>query len=659
MSADDDLPIFRPKFGKRTQARSATTFPSFRSAVLARGGGRRHSKGAGAARMRVLVHASTNSSRRVLIKAHVQRMGAGSAKAAALHVRYIERDGVEKDGSRGSLYNADGPARAAEFEAPRLREKHQFRLIVSPEDAHELDLTGYVRGLMAQVQRDLGRRLEWGAVNHYDTDHPHAHVIIRGVDLDGREVRIDRAYISNGLRWRAQELATEELGPRPKYDLARQRAREISQDRFTSIDRDIEKRVVGHQIEVRKGRGGASHHESLIIGRLEHLRALGLADKQSGTVWSLDPSWRAHLQDLGMRGDIMKQMHRALRGDPGRYRVLDEQAPVAPESTNAPPLRGRVVEKGLADEQRGTFYAIVETPSGEGVYMPLDRRSAETVRAGDFVAVTRERLSWRRAEDTEIQRILQLSQAKNAPSREAPPTHERIVQHLFKVDRPQPLPHSNVVSEGIDARALEDRLRRRLAQLEKVGLASQAADGKWNITPDFIEQLDARDASMPRYRLRIDPSTLGLKEQVVHQGPVWLDAVQRDGLAPYGLGAELQSALAQRNAILRANGIDAASPEKDIALRELERRALAVRIASESGQQFLDRAPDRFRGVVQVHERTTSRNAAYVEISDGHRFILLSNARELESLRGQTVAISYDREGRLRVRPRDLDRGRS
>jgi hypothetical protein len=215
------------------------------------------------------------------------------------------------------------------------------------------------------------------------------------------------------------------------------------------------------------------------------------------------------------------------------------------------------------------------------------------------------------------------------------------------------------VSEGIDARALEDRLRRRLAQLEKVGLASQAGDRKWNITPDFIEQLDARDASMPRYRLRIDPSTLGLKEQVVHQGPVWIDAVQRDGLAPYGLGAELQSALAQRNAVLRANGIDAASPEKDIALRELERRALAVRIASESGQQFLDRAPDRFRGVVQVHERTTSRNAAYVEISDGNRFILLSNARELESLRGQTVAISYDREGRLRVRPRDLDRGRS
>jgi type IV secretory pathway VirD2 relaxase len=162
-------------------------------------------------------------------------MGAGSAKAAALHVRYIVRDGVEKDGSPGVLYGPDGPASVPDFEAPRLYEKHQFRLIVSPEDAHELDLTAYVRGLMAQVARDTGRRLEWAAVNHFDTDHPHAHVVIRGVDLDRREVRLDRAYISNGLRWRAQELATEELGPRPRYDLARQREREIGHDRFTSI----------------------------------------------------------------------------------------------------------------------------------------------------------------------------------------------------------------------------------------------------------------------------------------------------------------------------------------------------------------------------------------------------------------------------------------
>jgi type IV secretory pathway VirD2 relaxase len=100
--------------------------------------------------------------------------------AAALHVRYIERDGVERDGSKGVLYGPDGPVRARVFEQPRPGEKHQFRLIVSPEDGSELDLTAYVRRLMATLERDVGRKIEWAAVNHFDTSHPHAHVVIRG-----------------------------------------------------------------------------------------------------------------------------------------------------------------------------------------------------------------------------------------------------------------------------------------------------------------------------------------------------------------------------------------------------------------------------------------------------------------------------------------------
>ena len=32
---------------------------------------------------------------------------------------------------------------------------------------------------MAQVDRDLGRRLDWAAVNHHDTDNPHAHIVMR------------------------------------------------------------------------------------------------------------------------------------------------------------------------------------------------------------------------------------------------------------------------------------------------------------------------------------------------------------------------------------------------------------------------------------------------------------------------------------------------
>ena len=135
---------------------------SFRNSILSRIAGRTRRGVRAAAR----VHPLQARARRVVIKAHLLRMGPTGAKAAALHVRYIERDGVEKDGSKGMLYDAQGTVRARVFEQPRSGEKHQFRFIVSPEDGSELDLTAYVRRLMATLERDIGRKVEWAAVNH-------------------------------------------------------------------------------------------------------------------------------------------------------------------------------------------------------------------------------------------------------------------------------------------------------------------------------------------------------------------------------------------------------------------------------------------------------------------------------------------------------------
>jgi type IV secretory pathway VirD2 relaxase len=98
------------------------------------------------------------------------------------------------------LYGPDGHLPRERFEEPRLNEQHQFRFMVSPEDGHELDLHDYVPRLMHLVERELGRSLEWAAANHYDSEHPHAHVVVRGVDLHGRRVLLSRQYISHGMR---------------------------------------------------------------------------------------------------------------------------------------------------------------------------------------------------------------------------------------------------------------------------------------------------------------------------------------------------------------------------------------------------------------------------------------------------------------------------
>ncbi|MDP9148492.1 MAG: hypothetical protein M3O36_00910, partial [Myxococcota bacterium] len=99
---DDELPIFRPRMGRGGSRPSPDGARSFRNALLARirGGTRR------GARSAARLHPLQASARRVVVKAHLLRMGPTGAKAAALHVRYIERDGVEKDGSKGMLYDA-------------------------------------------------------------------------------------------------------------------------------------------------------------------------------------------------------------------------------------------------------------------------------------------------------------------------------------------------------------------------------------------------------------------------------------------------------------------------------------------------------------------------------------------------------------------------
>ena len=142
-------------------------------------------------------------------------------KAAKLHLAYLERDGVERDGAPGRLYGADETFTGEEFRAPLDHEQRQFRFIVSPEDGDRLDLKEFAREFMSRVEKDTGRRLIWAAVNHHNTDNPHVHIVVRGVDRDGDEVRIDGRYIGREMRWRAQEVVTRELGPRMEMDLPR------------------------------------------------------------------------------------------------------------------------------------------------------------------------------------------------------------------------------------------------------------------------------------------------------------------------------------------------------------------------------------------------------------------------------------------------------
>ena len=141
-----------------------------------------------------------STSRRVVMKARVVRHTGARFRSAPLpkHIAYLQRDGVTRDGADARMFDArSDTADARAFAERTLDDRHHFRFIISPEDAAELeDLRAFTREVMQDVERDLGSRLDWVAVDHWNTDNAHVHVLIRGRAEDGEDLVISRDYIA-------------------------------------------------------------------------------------------------------------------------------------------------------------------------------------------------------------------------------------------------------------------------------------------------------------------------------------------------------------------------------------------------------------------------------------------------------------------------------
>ena len=130
------------------------------------------------------------------MKARVVRHHGTRFRSATMpkHMAYLKREGVTRDGADARMFDARSDAADERAFAERCEDdRHHFRFIISPEDAAELgDLRTFTRELMTDVARDLGTNLDWVAVDHWNTDNPHVHVLIRGRAEDGRDLVISR-----------------------------------------------------------------------------------------------------------------------------------------------------------------------------------------------------------------------------------------------------------------------------------------------------------------------------------------------------------------------------------------------------------------------------------------------------------------------------------
>jgi type IV secretory pathway VirD2 relaxase len=545
-------------------------------------------------------------SRRAIVKARLVRLHGKGLSAARAHLRYIQRDGVTREGEPGALYSStkdvvDGRAFLERADGDR----HQFRFIVSAEDGREYaDLKPFIRRLMTQAEEDLGTRLDWVAVDHFNTGHPHTHIMLRGVDDRGDNLIIAREYISHGFRERAAELVSLDLGPRTDLEIEERLRADTSQARLTAIDRRL--------LRDRDADGivSAGDHDpfqqSLRVGRLQTLSGFGLAEDQGGGRWRLDAQLEAKLRALGERGDIIRTMQRELAALGGE-RSMAEHALFDGREGEGGALVGRLVHRGLADEHRDRHYLLVDGVDGRSHYVDIGVSSAVEAIPDQAIVRIRVREGGIREADRTIAAV-------------AAAHDGRYSADLHLADDPRA---TEVFAET--------HVRRLEAIRRLTGGVEREPDGTWRIAANHLDRVEQYEARVTRDRpvevetlsvhpierlIRADAATL-LDRELLAEDPSSL----REG----GFGREMQSALSARRQWLieqdlaRQDG-EVWQPRGDL-LATLQRREL-LRVAGTLADELsLDFAE------VQLGDRVDGVLVRRIDLVSG-RFALVEKARD-------------------------------
>ncbi|MFS8038314.1 DUF3363 domain-containing protein [Xanthobacter sp. AM11] len=583
-------------------------------------------------------------SRRVAVKARVVKLnpqrGAArgrqfvSGKAVDAHLRYLERDGVTRDGEKGQVYSADkdiadGPA----FLDRGREDRHQFRFIVSAEEGVELsDLRQTTRNLMTQMESDLGTKLDWIAVDHHNTGHPHTHILMRGVTDDGKMLNIAGDYIAHGIRERAGEIVTLELGRQTEQEVSRQLEREVDAERFTRLDRMLiaaQERDEFSDLRPDKEMLETSRqNRALLIERACKLERMGLATEHTPGIWTISPRAEPMLRELGTRGDIIKTMHQALeREGIAERRGVSGYALHGTKPTER--IVGRVIGKGLGGDELGERIGLtIDGVDGRVHHLEVPAAKAEDIRRGCIVAVEPPPSTPRVADDN----ILQHTDAQGIYR---PSTHlEAVRETMPRID------HELHVRSHV----------RRLEALRRAGIVERVHAEHWTIPADLPERGLAYDIQRAGPGPHVtELSHLPLDRQIGHEGATWLDrelaSRDRTPLAAHGFGADVATAMQRRRQALVAMGY--ATPledgrvhaPKDI-LQRLERAEITrvgIGLAAERGREWQPAATGEYVSGKLVGS-TQLASGRFAMIDNGLGFQLVPWSDPLEKRLGQHIS---------------------
>lgn len=604
-------PKYAPRLGSRSPPKSAAK--GGKAGRSAGGPGVRRGRGAAFVRARTLSGGWRHSApgmRRVIVKTRYVQNAGRNGKAAA-HLRYIQRDGTSRDGERGQLYSAtEDRADSDDFVERGKEDRHQFRFIISPEDGADLtDLTAHTRDLMRQIEADLGTKLDWVAVNHHNTGHPHVHVIVRGKDELGENLVINGDYLANGIRERASELTTLELGPVTELEQARKLSAEIDQDRFTRIDRAMVEEADARFLDLRREPAAPRRQfeRTLRLRRLSKLEKMDLATEHAPGVWELNERMESALRELGERGDNIRTVQKAfgadgIQRDPMSFQIHE----AAPET----PIVGRVVDKHLTDELGEKLTVVVDGIDG---------------RAHHISGIEPERL-----EDARIGSVIQIGPAEATvrPS-------DRAIAAIAEDGIYRPSRHLEQAKfegrvPGGDYEGYVDAHVRRLEALRRTGIVERIDADRWRIPDDLVSRAADYDAGRDRQASVRVLCPVDLDGQVGSDGATWLDRRLIHGevadLAPTGFGQQVHGAMDRRRDHLIDRGDATRQQNGRVVYRRNLLATLREREVARVGAEMAVSKGLPFRAATDG-ESITGKFTGTVQLSSG-KFAIVEKSRE-------------------------------
>ncbi len=629
---DDD---FEPRLGKirSTGARPPHFLGQVLKAVALAGGtrgrarsrfqGNRIGRGAGVGRvLRARDRYGAYRARRVVIKTRIVKLAGKGLAGAVRHLGYLQRDGVTCEGDPGALYDAASDrAEGGKFLERCDGDRHQFRIIVSAEDAAEYDeLKTFTRRLVQQMEADLDTKLDWVAVDHFNTGHPHTHIVVRGKDEDGKDLIIARDYVKFGMRERAAEIVLLDLGPKLDIAIEKQLTREMGHERFTSIDRALLHDRNADGLVLAAAGSNPAITQTHRAGRLQKLRRLDLADEVRPGIWRLGADLEPTLRRMGERGDIIRTLQRAMSAtdrSPRDYAIFAASDP------GQQAVIGRVVERGLTDELNDRHYLVIDGLDGRSHYADIGM-----LRAGD---------------DIPVGAIVELG-----PRDGAARAVDRVVAEIAAA-------HGGRYSAAIHRQhdptasgAFVETYIRRLEALRRANTGVlRAPDGTWSIASNHVACAAAYERGQTRLTLvRVQVlSALPLQKQIAVEAPTWLDRQLVDGGAPRdaGFGHDVRDAMTRRRQWLLEQNL--AERDGDMVrlranllatLRQRELRRAGAQISGELGLAYAD-APERgsISGVYRQSVQLAS--GKFAVIAKSREFSLVPWRAALEGHLGKPV----------------------